>query len=320
MSTLVIDQRGTQLSYQGGALMIRIPGEQPQSVPLHLLERLITVGRVTLDGNLLARLAEQGVGLVAMPGRSTRGQAFLWSQGHGDAARRLGQYGLVSQPASCLFWARRFVMLRMIGARRLLRHAGQQRPELGRAMNKGLQHLDQALMQTRHSQDLDQLRGLEGAAAAAYFAAYAQLLPPALAFQGRNRRPPRDPVNAALSLSYTLAHSDAIRALARAGLDPMLGFLHEPAHGRESLACDLVELARPRLERWVWRLFADEKLTARHFSHTGQACRMNKAARRIFFAGYERQAGCHRRWFDRYARLLARACSRVGSSSTIEAA
>lgn len=320
MSTLVIDQRGTQLSYHSGALMIRVPGEQLQSVPLHLLERLITVGRVTLDGSLLAQLADQGIGLLALPGRSTRGSAFLWSQGHGDAGRRLGQYALVSQSASCLVWARRFVRLRMMGARRLLQQAGQQRPELSYAMNKGQQHLERALRQARHSQDLAQLRGIEGAAAAAYFAAYAQVLPPALGFQGRNRRPPRDPVNAALSLSYTLAHGEAVRALARAGLDPMLGFLHEPAHGRESLACDLVELARPRLERWVWRLFAEEQLTARHFSYTGSACRMNKAARRIFFAGYEQQAHRQRRWFDRYAHLLARACSQAVPSSTIEAA
>src|SRR5699024_6734114 len=163
----------------------------------------------------------------------------------------------------------------------------------------------QALAHARHAQDRATLRGIEGAAAARFFHAYRLLFAPSLHFHRRNRRPPRDPVNAALSLGYTLVHGEATAALARAGLDPMLGFLHDPLHNRESLACDFVELVRPRIEQLVWRLFADQELRGEQFNQESGASRMGKAARRTFFPAYERHAWLHRRWFKRYARKLA---------------
>ena len=96
---------------------------------------------------------------------------------------------------------------------------------------------------------------MEGAAQAAYFRAYCSLFAEALAFNGRNRRPPRDPVNACLSLGYTLVHFEAARAAYAAGLDPFLGFFHEIAFGRESLACDLMEPVRPLVDAWLWEMF-----------------------------------------------------------------
>jgi len=88
------------------------------------------------------------------------------------------------------------------------------------------------------------LRGLEGAGASAYFEGFADLLPDRLKFSGRNHRPPRDPVNAMLSLGYTLLHAEAVLALYGAGLDPFIGFHHGLDFGRESLACALVEPLR----------------------------------------------------------------------------
>ena len=78
------------------------------------------------------------------------------------------------------------------------------------------------------------LRGLEGAAAASYFEALSEILPERLHFSGRNRQPPRDPVNALLSLTYTLLHAEAVLALYGAGLDPYVGFYHALDFGRES--------------------------------------------------------------------------------------
>ncbi|MCZ7659386.1 MAG: CRISPR-associated endonuclease Cas1 [Xanthobacteraceae bacterium] len=105
--------------------------------------------------------------------------------------------------------------------------------------------------------DLHVLRGREGAAARAFFPAYATAFTPALGFAGRNRRPPRDPVNVCLSLGYTLAHAEALRAAARTGLDPQLGVYHDLAPGRDSLACDLAEPVRPLVDGFVQRAFAD---------------------------------------------------------------
>ena len=90
--------------------------------------------------------------------------------------------------------------------------------------------------------DLARLRGLEGAGTRIYFAEFGRMIKnPAFAFNGRNRRPPRDPVNALLSFVYTLLTNDVQSAIKARGLDPYLGTLHEISYGRPSLACDLVE-------------------------------------------------------------------------------
>lgn len=308
MGTAVVDQRGTRLEYKAGALIVRVPNERPRSIPLRLLDRLVIAGAVQLDSPLLTHLAENDIALLAMPARGSRRSAFLHGQSHGDAARRLGQYQMAITRETALRWARRFVRLRILGSQRLLRRALGRRRDQRRGLARGLAQLSNALEQTHSIASLERLRGIEGAASAAHFAAYKTLFASSLEFHRRNRRPPRDPVNAALSLGYTLAHGDAIQALARTGLDPMLGFLHEPAYSRESLACDLVEIARPRVEELVWRLFAEKRLVRTHFSVDDGAARLRKTARQTFFSAWEAHADTHRRWFRRYARALARAC------------
>ena len=151
------------------------------------------------------------------------------------------------------------------------------------------------------------LRGREGTAARAFFPAFASAFPPALEFTGRNRRPPRDPVNVCLSLGYTLLHAEALSVAARHGFDPTLGVYHDLAHDRESLACDLAEPARPRVDAFVHRLFADAILRAEDFSGRGGAgCTMGKSGRRMFYRGFaENCAPTLRETIDVAARNLA---------------
>jgi hypothetical protein len=103
----------------------------------------------------------------------------------------------------------------------------------------------------------------------------------------RNRRPPRDPVNVCLSLGYTLLHVEAVRAVALAGLDPYIGFLHDLHHGRESLACDLAELERARVDEWTFYAFRDRILRAEYFRSAENGCILGKAGRRAFYGGFQ---------------------------------
>lgn len=134
------------------------------------------------------------------------------------------------------------------------------------------------------------LRGLEGVAAAHYFAALAKVLPDSLGFRGRNRRPPRDAFNVVLSLGYTLLHFELVRQIYLTGLDPFVGFYHEPAHGRESLASDLLEPLRPLYDEWAVDLFAEGVMRPEDFSMRGEACMMGKAGRLRFYAAFESAA------------------------------
>ncbi len=152
---------------------------------------------------------------------------------------------------------------------------------------------------------VDSLRGIEGAAAVGYFQALTQLFPASLDFTGRNRRPPRDPVNAALSLGYTLLHFEAVRACHVAGLDPIIGFFHELDFGRESLASDLIEPWRPRIDAWVWEQFRTRSLRDDHFTREADACLLGKTGRQHFYGAYEALARPLRRALRRYAGKLA---------------
>lgn len=196
---------------------------------------------------------------------------------------------------------------------KLLAQAMAARPDQRKPLTDGQQtvanclaRLDAAADQVAQSLALDSLRGLEGAAAAAYFQALTAIFAPALNFTGRNRRPPCDPVNACLSLAYTLAHFEAVLACQSAGLDPLLGFYHEPAHGRDTLAADLIEPLRPRIDGWVWEMFREARLSADHFSEDKGACLLGKNGRKIFYSHWENFAKPIRRWLRQQCHGLVR--------------
>ena len=117
--------------------------------------------------------------------------------------------------------------------------------------------------------DLASLRGLEGVAAREYFQALTEVLPKSLGFHGRNRRPPKDPFNAVLSLGYTLLQAEASIALYGAGLDPYVGFYHALEYGRESLSCDVVEALRPEVDRFH-PMFSRTNVASGRLFHTGR--------------------------------------------------
>lgn len=314
MATLYVDRRGAELDFKDGQVCVREPGQPLRGYPCAGLERLIVSGNVTLQSRLLTHLSAQGASVLFIEGRGARRHAHLNAPSHGDAGRRLGQYALCSDPQHVLRWARMLVHARGAALVRLYRRALALRPDLRSDLLPAQRAILDKLSRVRGTQNLASLRGVEGAIAAAHFAAYAALFAPTLGFTGRNRRPPRDPVNAALSLGYTLTHVDAVRACLTAGLDPLLGSLHEPAHGRESLACDLNELARTDVERIVWRLFADKTLRAESFETHAGGVSLNKSARQHFYAAFEGQAAAHRRRLRRAAAALARDCERLAKA------
>lgn len=309
MGTIYIDRRGTRLQFDRGAVVIREPDAKPVGIPLSHIERMVIVGNAQLSSHLLTRLAQNGSSVTLMPARGAQRGTFLQNHGHGDVARRIGQFRLATDEATQACWAKRFVLIRIAGQRRLLRSALRARADLRHPLIVALRDLEAArqALDTSH-RAIQEIRGWEGAATAAFFRGYRHLFAASLGFTKRNRRPPKDPVNAALSLAYTLIHADALRAIAKTGLEPMIGVLHQPTFGRDSLACDLTEVARARAERLVWRLFADQTLEQRSFSKTQNAVLLGKAGRSSFFRAYENNAWLHRRWLMRIAQGFAREC------------
>jgi len=298
MATLVIDRSNIEVKSDGAALAVYEAGERRGSVPVKLLDRVVLQGTIRLDTGVLTRLAEAGVPTVLLGGRSSRRMAMLLGPAHRDASVRLAQFQCALDPQWCDSWSRRLIVGKVRGQLKLLRRALVERPDARKPVFDAIGTIEAALRSIAEKPDLAavNVRGIEGACAAAHFRGYAALFPDGLGFNGRNRRPPRDPVNAALSLAYTLLHFDAVRASYSAGLDPLIGFYHRPAHGRESLACDFVEPLRARAEAWVWSMFRNRVLRAENFTLDKGACLLGKAGREAFYADYEKFAIVPRRW------------------------
>lgn len=305
MASLVLDRNGLRLAAEGRALALYDESGRRGTVPLGLLDRVVLQGGgIGLETGVLLRLAEAGVATVLLSGRSARRVATLYGAGHNDVAARLGQAQAVADAEFCLDWSRALVAAKVSRQRKLLDAAQEERPDARKPVTDARTTLAAIAGRIPLAVDLAALRGHEGAAAAAYFGGLAAVFAPALGFNGRNRRPPRDPVNAALSLAYTLATADAARAAFAAGLDPLIGFYHRPAFGRESLACDLVEPLRPAVDRWVWRLFRERSLRLESFHTERGACLLGKAGRERFYAGYEKASVLWRRWLRQTCRRL----------------
>ncbi|MBI3935966.1 MAG: CRISPR-associated endonuclease Cas1 [Betaproteobacteria bacterium] len=321
MATLVIDRSNIEVKSDGAALAVYEAGERRGSVPLKLLDRVVLQGTIRLDTGVLTRLAEAGVPTMLLGGRSSRRMATLLGPAHRDASVRLAQCQCALDASWCDTWSRRLILGKTRGQLKLLRAALAERPDARKPLFDAIGSIEGALRSIANGPDLPaaSVRGVEGACAAAYFRGLAALFADSLGFHGRNRRPPRDPVNAALSLAYTLLHFDAVRACHAAGLDPLIGFYHRPAHGRESLACDLIEPLRPRADAWIWSMFRDRTLRAESFSMDKGACLLGKAGREAFYSSYESFAMLPRRWLRRQCAALAGALREKGEPLLDEA-
>jgi CRISPR-associated protein Cas1 len=308
VGTLYVDQAGLELRLREGVLQLRRDGRCERTVAASLLERVVLRADTLLSNGTLAALADTGIAVVALGGRGGQRVAHVLGASASDARARVAQCQRVSDTAYAGAWCATLVRAKLAAQRRVLQQALDQRADQRYALTMGLRALERTIEAVRTNRDRDSLRGLEGSGAAAYFGAFSALFAPALAFRARRRRPPPDPVNACLSLGYTLLHGQAVQACWAAGLDPMVGLLHLPSRGRASMACDLVEPWRPRVDAWVWQQFRDRELRAEHFGHDGTgACLLGKAGRANFYAAFTPLQRQLWRGLRRHARLAAAA-------------
>lgn len=286
MTSLYVDRRGVTLKADAEALVFYENGERVGTVPLAPLARVFLRGDVTLSSSLLGKLGERGIGVVLLSGRKAE-PTMLLARPHNDAARRVAQYRLSQDAEFCLGFARGIVEAKLRSQAAFLEERRNEEPCSRYVLTHSLQRLDKAIVSAGEQASPGSLRGVEGAGSAAYFEGFGDLLPARLKFSTRNRRPPKDPVNAALSLGYTLLHAEAVMALYGAGFDPFIGFYHALDFGRESLACDVVEPLRVEVDRHLLGLFRGEKLRVDNFSTVDGACLLGKAGRACFYAEWE---------------------------------
>ena len=298
MPTLVFDRHNISLEYENDCLIIREPEQPPRTLPLSHIDKMVCLHSVQLTTSLLGQLWQRGIDFVVLNNRYSERSFGLYPQQQRQAQRRCQQYQWQQNNQHSLELAIQLCQHRLKECMRLV-------PE---SANPGL-HL--CLQQLHTTMSLctspDELRGVEGTAQRLLFEHWRQQLPASLGFQRRQRRPPPDPVNALLSLSYTLVMQEAVRQCLLAGLDPWLGFYHRPSPGRYSLACDLMEPVRPAIEQWVMECFTNRLLDRRHFSHSaGQPCLLGKNGREIFYRAIDPMLGIWQKQLQATARWIAR--------------
>ncbi|MFA0465427.1 CRISPR-associated endonuclease Cas1 [Vibrio breoganii] len=308
METIFVDRRGTDLSINHGRLKIVNPKHTiDTSLPLQQMRALVISCECSLSASMLRSLAKYDVALLCLHPNDVEASFINVPNTHGNIQRKLSHYALSQNTQYATRLAKLVVRMKVRQQKMLLLSRLEQRPEKRTELMRALAQFPNTTNHSLSSHEIPQLMGVEGAAARAYFGGYRSLFAKSLGFQTRNKRPPKDPVNACLSLTYTLLYFEALRSCYSLGLEPMLGFLHQSTFNRASLACDLMELGRARADEWVVSLFNSQTLVPSHFKTTeDKGCMLGKIGRKIFFENLMLQLPACRKRLRRNACWLAR--------------
>jgi CRISPR-associated protein Cas1 len=292
---------GSYLRREGLALKVVKDGATVEAIPADGLKRLMLIGHVSLSGAVLDYLIRNRVETVFMT-PTGRFRARLIPDEHKHVALRKAQYLKLCDPQTAFKTAAAIVRGKAANSVQMLLLRGR---EYGAGELKAAALRIRPLMAAAgKAADLAALRGMEGAIARTYYAAFPLLIRnPDFEFHGRTRRPPLDPINALLSFAYTLVTNEVLSAVKAVGLDPYLGSLHEEAYGRPSLACDLAEeyrcfiadrlvlgLVNRRLirrEDFVYRSPPPAEFTDEEEMRQRRPVEMKPAVCRAFIASYE---------------------------------
>jgi CRISPR-associated protein Cas1 len=248
-NTLYVMTQGAYVRRDHLTVQVEVEGKTRLGVPLHNLEAIVLFGQVMPSPALLAGCAEHGVSVTFLS-ESGRLMARVDGPVSGNVLLRREQFRWADRPGAALELSRAFVAGKLQNARANLMRSAREIPTGRAPLDHAAEAHAAAIRRTERAADLDTLRGIEGAAAKEYFSVFPAMLrqeQDAFEMKGRNRRPPLDRMNALLSFLYALLLADCAAALAGAGLDPNVGFLHADRPGKPSLALDLMEEFRPLL-------------------------------------------------------------------------
>jgi CRISPR-associated protein Cas1 len=294
LNTLYVTTPETALLKQGETISVNVQRTQRLRVPIHHLESVVCFGPVYVSLELMALCLERGINVVFLSEHGRfRGRVEGTTQS--GAVLRLNQVRTHLDTAASLRIAKSIVGGKLANQRHVLQRAareseGDAAVRLAAAARL-LGFADPDRMETH-----DQVRGCEGEGAARYFEVFGDLVRQRkdhFSWSGRQRRPPRDPINCLLSFAYALLLNDCLSALQSNGLDPAFGFLHVLRPGRPALALDLMEHLRPLVaDRLVLTLLNNQQLRLDDFVHTDSgAVELKDNARKLVLKAHQERKG-----------------------------
>jgi CRISP-associated protein Cas1 len=300
MSTLYLVRQGSMLRKDHGRFVIeggRFENEGataksepglPLEIPIREVGRILVLGNVQISTSAIATCLHEQIPVVFMS-QSGEYKGHLWSSEFCDLSTEAAQFGRRHDLSFQLQVARQIVWGKGMNSKLTLQRFNRRRKVDG--IEAKLKRIDQHLKTIQQTSDLNQLRGYEGAMAKLYFSGLGQMITNAgFSFTTRNRRPPKDPVNAMLSFGYTLLFNNVLSLIFAEGLNPYLGNLHRSDRKELHLAFDLVEEFRaPVVDSLVIALMNQKILRPTDFTYPNAegGVYLEPGARRVFLKQFE---------------------------------
>lgn len=285
---------GTRIGLESDHLVIR-PREDPEvKIPISSLEQVVAGPATSFSGAAIQALAEAGVALIHLDGVE-RVAATTLPPLPPNAYLRRAQILRAEDPAFCLGVAKAFVSAKVRNQRALLMRTLRARQGTPVSDSDDVRALKRIVAQIADAESIDSLLGLEGTAARIYFSHFSEMLTPSVRglgfdFEGRNRRPPRDPVNALLSFAYGLLTKDCVAVAHMVGFEVGIGFFHKMGRARPALALDLMEEFRPIVaDSVVLMALNNGEIGPEDFLRAENACVLSPQGRKAFIHVYQRR-------------------------------
>lgn len=286
-------EAGTRIGRTGEQLKITKRNEPEEKISVQQVSQVVLHSFSQISTQALHFLTDKEVGIHFISG----GGRYMGSLDtrHGSIQRRINQYEALTKPEFCLELAKKLVNCRGEGQRKLLMRGKRNLVSLSPELDKAIAQMKKVLKLIPDIDSLASLLGIEGNLASLYFGALPIIInnnvPVELRFEGRNRRPPKDRFNALLSFGYSLLIKDVVNSILTVGLEPALGFYHQPRTQAPPLALDLMEIFRVPLvdmivlssvNRYQWQVKED-------FEVRGKQVWLSDAGRRKFIDLYEKR-------------------------------
>ncbi len=291
--TIHVTTHGARVGKSGETLTVTSPDGQKQAFPIREVGEIVIHGYAQISTQAIHLCAAQEVGVHWFTGGGRYVSGLV--AGASPVQRRVRQFEALCDPGIVFRLARRLATARMSGQLGFLLRASRGKDRKASGIDVAIQGLRNALRIAGHVEGIDVLRGHEGEAGRHYFSGFPGLLrddlDDRLRFNGRNRRPSRDRINALLNFGYALLYRDVLQAIIAVGLEPAFGFFHRPRSAAHPLVLDLMELFRVPLwdmplvasiNRLQWDAEAD-------FTQAGKQVWLSDAGRKKAIAVYERR-------------------------------
>ncbi|WP_027340239.1 CRISPR-associated endonuclease Cas1 [Halonatronum saccharophilum] len=287
MERIYITKRGTKISKRGKRIIVKEEGKKIADIPLINVDQVVALGSVGITGATIQLLLKEGIPITYLSYYG-RFKGRLVPEYSKNSIFRLRQFSAYNDEKVSLRLTKAFVRGKLKNMRTVLMRDKNGKGEAG--IKEGCSRIKGFIKSLDEVDDIEKIRGYEGIGAKVYFENFKYLLKDGFEFAGRNRRPPKDPVNSLLSFGYSLLLNDVITALYLSSFDPYIGFFHSIKHGRPSLALDLMEEFRqPVVDRLVKALLNKGMLTLEDFRIKEEGVLLTEEGRKLFLTEYEKK-------------------------------